>query len=57
MFAVSLQNSNNAKQCFPLTANHSCWDWVRRRGQESKGEEKLSERRKTEDTTEELQGL
>lgn len=43
-FALSLQNSKNAKQCFPLTANHSCWDWVRRRRPEIEGEERLKQR-------------
>lgn len=31
VFGLSLQDSKNAKKSFPLTANHSCWDWVRRR--------------------------
>lgn len=44
MFACFLQNSKNAKQCFSLTANHSCWDWVRRRERESEGEERLKQR-------------
>lgn len=44
MFALSLQNSKNAEQCFSLTANHSCWDWVRRREEESEEEERLKQR-------------
>lgn len=27
---LSLQDNKNAEQYFSLTANHSCWDWVRR---------------------------
>lgn len=44
VFALSLQDSKDAEQYFPLTANHSCWDWVRRRDHKREGEERLKQR-------------
>lgn len=45
---IFLQNSQNAKQYLLLTANHSCWDWVRNLLQKE-GENQKKEKNTTED--------